>query len=163
MTAIVAVVVPPVPEEPPLPLAPPAAPFARIVGGVTPGGTVRSCSAPEWLKVTEPVHWFDGQVGAHTASAAQVTVQSRHVAAFPQAAGVLPGWQELPSQHPPLHVSPPEQLMLQTPVAVSHAWWVGHSAELRHPASTPASKPESPGASAPVSRPASGFGSCPAS
>ena len=49
----------------------------------------------------------------------------------PHAAFPVPGWQLVPSQHPPLQVRPPPQPVLHAPAL--HAWWVGQSAVAPHP------------------------------
>jgi hypothetical protein len=49
-----------------------------------------------------------------------------HMAPVPHLSFVVPGWHAVPSQHPPLHVRPPEQLVVQTCCALQ-AWPAGQS------------------------------------
>jgi len=49
----------------------------------------------------------------------------------PHAVFPVPGWQVVPSQHPPLHVRPPPQPVPQVPLP--HASWVGQSAAAAQP------------------------------
>jgi hypothetical protein len=76
-----------------------------MVTFVTPGGIVRSCSAPVSLKVTEPVHWPDAlQLGVQVAPVGQLTAQSTQaVPAAPHAAVEVPGLHAAPAQQAPLH------------------------------------------------------------
>lgn len=57
----------------------------------------------------------------------------------PQLSTVVPGWQVVPSQQPPLQERSPAQLVLQAPVVVLQAWPTGQSAGLVQP--PPASPP----------------------
>jgi len=43
------------------------------------------------------------------------------------------GWHDVPSQHPPLHVRPPAQLVPHVALVVLHAWAVGQSPGAAHP------------------------------
>jgi hypothetical protein len=61
----------------------------------------------------------------------------------PHALDVVPFTQLVPSQHPPLHVRPPAQLVPHSPEDGSHASPVGQLAEDKQPESWPESWPES--------------------
>ena len=62
----------------------------------------------------------------------------------PHAVAVVPVTHFVPSQHPPLQVSPPAQLVPHVPEGGSQASPVGQLAEDMQPESWPESWPESP-------------------